>query len=53
LEVAKKHVIVPKSLRGYTKLVRMSAKKKCLNLTRPKGDIKMFHSTMIKSFLAL
>jgi len=32
----------PKSLNGYTILVIMSARKKCLKRTRPKGDIKMF-----------
>ena len=52
-EVAKKQVIVPKSLRGCTKLVRMSARKKCLNLTRPKGEMKMCHNTISNSFLAL
>ncbi len=32
----------PKSLSGYTMLVIMSARKKCLKRTRPKGEIIMF-----------
>ena len=49
----KKQAIEPTSLRGLTKLVMISAKKKCLNLTIPKGLITIFQRTIKSSFLAL
>ena len=40
----KKHTMNPMSLNDYTKLVRMSARKKCLNYTSPKGAIIMWRN---------
>ena len=39
----KKHPIYPRSLRTCTILVKMSARKKCLNRTRPNGEITMLY----------
>lgn len=43
----------PRSLRGIIKLVMMSAKKKCLNLTIPKGEITMFQMVYASATLPL
>ena len=38
-ELIKQQAIAGVSLSGVTKLVSISARKKCLNLTMPKGEI--------------
>ncbi len=43
----KKQPIYPKSLRTYTILVKISARKKCLNLTRPNGDISILYKVFL------
>ena len=51
-DVTKKHPTEGKSSIGLIIDVIMSAKKKCLNPTYPKGDINMFRIVKSNSFLA-
>lgn len=43
----KKHPIYPRSFSTYTMLVKMSARKKCLKRTRPKGEISMLYNVFL------
>jgi hypothetical protein len=47
----KKQLMKYTSIRGRVMLVRISPRKKSLNLTRPKGAIKFWYSEYISSYL--